>query len=83
MARTVRGKSEWSNTMKTSSSKTHHGQTQGELATELMENQKPGAETKKTMGLEREMAQRLRAPPALLEVLNSIPSIHMMAHKHL
>jgi hypothetical protein len=30
-----------------------------------------------------EMAQRLRAPPPLPEVLSSIPSNHMVAHKHL
>lgn len=57
MARTVRGKSEWSNAMKTRSSKTYHGQTYGEggwgeLATGPVENQKPGAETKKTLKLE-------------------------------
>jgi hypothetical protein len=30
-----------------------------------------------------EMAQWLRAPPALPEVLSSIPSNHMVAHNHL
>jgi hypothetical protein len=30
-----------------------------------------------------EMAQRLRAPTALPEVLSSIPSNHMVAHNHL
>jgi hypothetical protein len=30
-----------------------------------------------------EMAQQLRAPTALPEVLNSIPSNHMVAHNHL
>jgi hypothetical protein len=30
-----------------------------------------------------EMAQRLRALTALLEVLRSIPSNHMVAHNHL
>jgi hypothetical protein len=29
------------------------------------------------------MAQRLRVPTALPEVLNSIPSNHMVAHNHL
>jgi hypothetical protein len=29
-----------------------------------------------------EMAQRLRAPTALLKVLNSNPSNHMLAHNH-
>jgi hypothetical protein len=29
------------------------------------------------------MAQQLRALAALLEVLSSIPSIHMVAHNHL
>ncbi|EGW11944.1 hypothetical protein I79_013891 [Cricetulus griseus] len=29
------------------------------------------------------MAQRLRAPTVLPEVLSSIPSNHMMAHNHL
>jgi hypothetical protein len=31
----------------------------------------------------REMAQQLRALIALLEVLSSIPSNHMVAHNHL
>jgi hypothetical protein len=31
----------------------------------------------------RAMAQRLRAPAALPEVLSSIPSNHMVAHNHL
>jgi hypothetical protein len=30
-----------------------------------------------------EMAQRLRALPALPEVMSSIPSNHMVAHNHL
>ena len=30
-----------------------------------------------------EMAQQLRAPTALPEVLSSIPSNHMVAHNHL
>jgi hypothetical protein len=30
-----------------------------------------------------EMAQRLRAPTALPEVLSSIPSNHVVAHNHL
>jgi hypothetical protein len=30
-----------------------------------------------------EMAQQLRAPPVLPEVLSSIPSSHMVAHSHL
>ena len=30
-----------------------------------------------------ELAQRLRAPTALPEVLSSIPSNHMVAHNHL
>jgi hypothetical protein len=30
-----------------------------------------------------EMAQWLRAPPVLPEVLSSIPSNHMVAHNHL
>jgi len=30
-----------------------------------------------------EMAQQLRAPTALPEVLSSVPSHHMVAHNHL
>jgi hypothetical protein len=30
-----------------------------------------------------EMAQRLRAPSVLPEILNSIPGNHMVAHSHL
>ena len=33
--------------------------------------------------LERQTAQRLRALPAVPEVLSSIPSNHMVAHNHL
>jgi hypothetical protein len=37
----------------------------------------------KTVRGAEEMAQRLRALTALPEVLSSIPSNHMVAHKHL
>jgi hypothetical protein len=37
----------------------------------------------KVMSRAGEMAQRLRAPNALSEVLSSIPSIYMVAHNHL
>jgi hypothetical protein len=42
----------------------------------VFQNQKPRARAGK-------MAQRLRAPTALPEVLSSIPSNHMVAHNHL
>jgi hypothetical protein len=34
------------------------------------------------LGESGEMAQWLRAPPVLLKVLSSNPSIHMVAHNH-
>ena len=38
---------------------------------------------KEGKGRAGEVAQQLRALTALLEVLSSIPSNHMVAHKHL
>jgi hypothetical protein len=40
-------------------------------------------ELKKSRGEAGEMAQQLRAPTALPEVMSSIPSNHMVAHNHL